>query len=57
MPTAYEILQTMYDNRHTKEEVVQEVWDTPTSSLSTLGTIGNYISTKLLTVSKFLGLK
>jgi hypothetical protein len=38
-------------------EVRQAVWDAPTSSLSTVGSIGEFITKKLLTVAKFIGLK
>jgi len=57
MPTQYEKLVEMHANRHTKEEAAQEVWDTPTSSLNILGSIGLFLKTKVMTVAKFIGLK
>lgn len=38
-------------------EVASAVWNKPLSELTTAGTIGEYLSKKLLTVAKFLGLR
>ena len=40
----------------TPSDIADEVWSKQTSTFTTVGTVGNFI-TKLLTVVKFLGLK
>jgi len=39
------------------DEVRTAVWSAPTSSMSTSGSIGEFITKKLLTLAKFIGLK
>jgi hypothetical protein len=39
------------------QEIRQAVWDAPVTGLSTTGSIGEFISKKLLTLAKFIGLK
>jgi len=41
----------------TAQQVATAVWGSATADMSTTGTIGNFISKKLLTIGKFLGLK
>jgi len=55
--SAYEKLLETYMAKHTKEEGAEEVWGTQISSVSNTTTIGFYIKQKVLTLSKFLGLK
>ena len=39
------------------EEIRQAVWNAPVTGMSTTGSIGEFISKKLLTLAKFIGLK
>ncbi|HEY9704125.1 MAG TPA: hypothetical protein V6C58_16865, partial [Allocoleopsis sp.] len=39
------------------QEFVQQIWDHPISSATTVGSVGEFINKKLLTVAKYLGLK
>lgn len=41
----------------TSEEIANAVWEEPTTNHTTIGSFGKFIQSKLLTVSKFLGLK
>lgn len=44
-------------NGPTKEEIATEIWTTPLTITLPPGSFGHYIAKKILTVSKFIGLK
>jgi hypothetical protein len=56
VPVQAQGISTSQSSGPTSSQIAQAVWDTPVSGMSA-GSVGEYITKKLLTLAKFIGLK